>query len=275
MNKPNFLCIGAQKSGTTLLYELLREHPEIYIPEQKELHFFDIDDNYKKGISWYLQFFKSSINQKAIGSITPSYIYFDYVPERIQAELGNNIKFIVILRNPIDRAYSHYWMSFKRGYETLSFEKAIMMEHARIRKGYFEKNNFSYISRGFYSEQLERYYRFFPKENFKILIFERFIKQIDQYIYEILDFLGVEKIQINRRNYIVHEGALMLNTYLKGCLLNKKVPNLFSMIDGKFKYIPYPPMKREIRQLLFKLYEEEICNLENKLNVELQEWKED
>ncbi|MEM4261319.1 MAG: sulfotransferase [Candidatus Woesearchaeota archaeon] len=275
MNKPNFFCIGAQKSGTTLLYELLRKHPEIYIPEQKELHFFDIDDNYKKGISWYLQFFKPSINQKAIGTITPSYIYFDDVPERIQAELGNNIKFIIILRNPIDRAYSHYWMSFKRGYETLSFEKAIMMEHARIRKGYFEKNNFSYISRGFYSEQLERYYRFFPKENFKILIFERFIKQTEQHLCEILDFLGVDKFQINKGNYIVHKGNLMLNLYLKGCILNKRIPNIFSVIKGGFKYISYPPMKRKTRQFLLKLYEAEICNLENKLNVELQEWKED
>ncbi len=173
---PNFLCIGTQKGGTSFLFNLLNQHPQIFIPNIKEIHFFDVDDNYKKGPDWYQYFFRQAKGYKAIGSITPSYMFFEYVPKRIKHTLGSNINFLVILRNPVDRAYSHYWMSFKRGYERLPFEQAILMEHKRIKMGYFEKNNFSYVTRGFYYEQLIRYFDIFPKENFLILIFDDFIK---------------------------------------------------------------------------------------------------
>lgn len=118
----NFLCIETQKAGTTLLYEILRLHPEIFLPHDRR-HFFDLDEHYNKGIEWYKQFFQNSEHYKIIGTITPVYLFFEYVTERIKDTLDTDIKFLIILRNPIDRAYSHYWMSFKRGYETLSLKK--------------------------------------------------------------------------------------------------------------------------------------------------------
>lgn len=192
---PNFICPGAQKSAITTLYDLLRQHPDVYLPDVKELHFFDNEENYSKGISWYeKEFFSEVKGEKVIGDITPIYMYLDYIPQRIYNALGENIKFIFMLRNPIDRAYSHYWMSYRRGYEKESFEKAIELEKDRIRIGNFEKINFSYVERGFYSNQIKRYIKYFPKKNMKFIIFEDFIKNIPQIMKEIFSFLEIEPI---------------------------------------------------------------------------------
>jgi len=78
MNRPNFLCIGAQKAGTTLLFDILKQHPDIYLPEAKELHFFDRDEEYDKGIFWYRDaHFKGAEHRKCIGEVTPSYIFLN------------------------------------------------------------------------------------------------------------------------------------------------------------------------------------------------------
>ncbi|MEM4256651.1 MAG: sulfotransferase domain-containing protein [Thermoplasmata archaeon] len=277
----NFLCLGTQKAGTTLLYKLLRQHPQIYLPNEKEAHFFDIDDNFNKGIEWYKQFFMNSEHYKIIGAITPSYLFFDYVPERIKNTLGTDIKFLIILRNPIDRAYSHYWMSYKRGYEKYPFEKAIIMEHARMRKGYFEKNHFSYLSRGFYSEQIKRYLSVFPFDNIKIIIFEEFIKNIKPYMKDILVFLGCHDLEFefNIHDESVHYGDLSISQYLKAIKTNrnfifqKEMFNLKKLI--KNKRIHYPPLKKATRVFLQELYKHDIHELELLLKRDLSIWYKD
>jgi hypothetical protein len=104
----SFYCIGTQKAGTTTLHDILKTHSQIYLPENKEAHFFDRNDRFNKGINWYLNYFFSSVkNEKAIGSFTPEYIFFPKVAKRIYESLGTNIKFIVILRNPVERAISN------------------------------------------------------------------------------------------------------------------------------------------------------------------------
>ena len=125
---PDFLCVGAQKSGTSLLYRLLNQHPEIYLAKGKEIHFFNRDENYNKGIEWYSEHFAGSEDYKRVGEVTPDYNYVPTVPGRIYKTLGKDIKLIFMLRNPVDRAYSNYWMSFRRGHERFSFEKAIIHE---------------------------------------------------------------------------------------------------------------------------------------------------
>ena len=108
MSLPNFMCLGAAKSGKTTLYDILKQHPDIYLPSFKEPHFFDIHDNYNNGIDWYMKNYYSKSNFKAIGDFTPSYFFEKEAPKRIYDALSKDIKFIVILRHPVDRAYSHY-----------------------------------------------------------------------------------------------------------------------------------------------------------------------
>ena len=98
--KPNFLVIGAQRAGTTWLYECLREHPEIFLPETKELHYFDL--NHEKGYEWYFQHFEGA-SEKAIGEITPNYYQYPGAIEKAHALLPE-AKFIFILREPKAKA---------------------------------------------------------------------------------------------------------------------------------------------------------------------------
>jgi len=241
----DFLCIGAQKSGTTLLYEHLSKIEEVCFPAVKELHFFDNDINYFKGKNHYLKNFIHSKKDEIKGEITPAYLFFDKVPRRIKETIKNqDLKFIVILRNPIDRAYSQYNMSkFTQKHEKYSFEQALIYENYRQNE-YKDFVNFSYIQRGFYSKQILNYFKYFKKENFKFIIFEDFVTKQEQYINEILQF--------------VRGGGGM---YYQ--IENKKV---FSN--------EYTPMEKSIREILSKIYEEEITLLENIIDIDLSIWRE-
>ena len=195
----NFFCVGAQKAGTTTLHDILIQHPQIFLPETKEAHFFDEDEKYEKGLNWYEKtFFSNYKAEKIVGSCNPEYMYFEDVPKRIYDTIGSDIKFVFILRNPMNRAYSHYLMSKRRYYEELTFEEAILEEEERIKKNYFNKTHFSYVSRGYYSEQVKRYLKYFPKKNMLFIRFEDdLIKNRKETIDELMDFLNINKINLN------------------------------------------------------------------------------
>ena len=127
---PTFIICGTQRGGTTTLYHYLKEHPQICMSEKKEVHYFDL--NYHKSLQWYESHFKDCQNKKVktIGEASPFYMYLREVPERIDETLPD-VKLIFILRNPVDRAYSHYWHEVKLGVEYLPFEEAIKREIAK------------------------------------------------------------------------------------------------------------------------------------------------
>jgi hypothetical protein len=175
---PNFLCVGAQKAGTTSLYHILSQHPEIYLSERKEIRYFDQNRNFKKGIDWYCRFFKkANKNHKAIGEITPSYLYYSEVPQRIYEVLGGKIKLIFLFRHPVDRAFSHYTMNKREGFESRKFLEVIEQEPLNEIPTIKNRGRYAYIKRSLYSEQLQRYLQYFDRENMGFLIFERLFKQ--------------------------------------------------------------------------------------------------
>ena len=162
---PNFICPGAAKAGTTSLFQVLNQHSEIYLPDVKETFFFWNNDFYK-GKKWYEEkYYKNVVNEKIIGDITPLDMYFDYVPERIQKTLGSNIKIIFMLRNPANRAFSHYLMSLRQGFETKSFEEALNLESLRLKGSVEDQRFFSYSDRGFYGKQIALFQKIFKREN--------------------------------------------------------------------------------------------------------------
>ena len=138
---PNFFILGSAKCGTTALYEVLKHHPEIYFPLVKEPQFFCNDDLYAKGLNFYSKtYFCKSHGYKAVGEATPHYMYYKKVAERIAKDIpGENQRFILILRDPVKRAYSLYWNMVKEGYENLSFSDAIEAEKERIKDQSLEK----------------------------------------------------------------------------------------------------------------------------------------
>lgn len=260
---PNFLCVGAQKAGSTLLYYLLDQHPEIYLAKGKELHFFNRDENYNKGVEWYSEHFAGSENYKRIGEATPDYNYYDEAPGRIYETLGKDIKLIFMLRNPVERAYSNYWMSFRRRREKLSFEKAIISEWSRIKKGAYEKQYFGYLNRGFYGKQIKRYLEYFPKENIKVFIFEEFSKDINNKMKDLLSFLDcTTDFEFKMFEDKVHQGDLNPPQYLKAALINRNInwPDVPKLLMNK--KVDYLPMKKETNLFLREFYREDIKKLE-------------
>ncbi len=209
-NQVSFLVCGAQKCGTTALDSYLRQHPDICMASHKELHYFDSENkflypniNYQE----YLTYFEPEHHNQILGETTPSYMYWYTAPRRIW-EYNPDMKLVILLRNPIDRAYSHWNMQRERGVEKLNFMDALFAEEDR-RYAWrpLQNKRFSYLDRGFYSEQIRRLRAFFPADQLLILRSqtlrhspETILNQIVKYL-DINPFPKIEFKTIHTRNY--------------------------------------------------------------------------
>ncbi len=169
--KVDFLICGVQKGGTTVLDAYLRTHPEICMARFKEVHYFDRENLFlypKPDYSLYHSFFNPTDQHRVLGETTPVYMYWYQAPRRIW-EYHPAIKLIIILRNPVERAYSHWNMQRDRGIEPLDFLEALQAEEQRRRDSLpYQNRRFSYLDRGYYAEQIRRMRAFFPEEQFLI-----------------------------------------------------------------------------------------------------------
>ncbi len=287
---PNFLCVGAQKAGTTTLHNILKQHPDIYLPELKEAHFFDCEDRYQKGLSWWIDtFFDKYSNEKIMGAITPDYLYYDEVPQMIYNDLGNDIKIIIVLRDPVERAYSHYLMSRRRGIEDLSFREAIETENERIKQSQYNRNHFSYVSRGFYLEQVKRYVNLFGKDQILFLSFEKdIINDIDNTIFKIEKFLEIEQIKLNSKissnvaseprykiiNKLIRQNNLLkqsIKFFIKSDLIKFKIKNFIENMNQR-KILKKEPLNKQDRAKLIDLYQKEIIELSEITQLNFDHW---
>jgi Sulfotransferase domain len=179
---PDYVIIGAQKGGTSFLYYLLTRHPLVEPAARKELHFFDQPELFDNGAEWYRRCFprlNSKDGQMSItGEATPYYLFDPPVAKRM-AETVPKARLIALLRNPVDRAYSHYQMQVKRGTEPRTFEEAIERQHS------------SYVSRGIYVDQLLRWFEFFNKDQMLILKSEDFFERPVEILKVVLTFLDL------------------------------------------------------------------------------------
>lgn len=195
---PDFLVLGAQKAGTTALYAYLRWHPEITGPSWKEVSFFD--RHWWRGESWYRGQFPLRSGGRLVGEASPSYLFHPLAPERVRA-LVPDARLVAVLRNPVDRAYSHYQHEVSLGREPLSFEAALAAEEERTR-GEVERLvadprafspawwDHTYVARGLYAEQLERWLAVFPREQLLVMRSEDLGERPETTYGEILAFLG-------------------------------------------------------------------------------------
>ncbi len=210
---PDFIIIGAQRCGTTSLYNYLIEHPGVAPALTKEVNFFD--RNFRKGTRWYGAHFPSLASRYyatqirgrrfSTGESSPYYIFHPLVPCRI-AEMIPAVKLIVLLRNPVDRAYSHYRHVERLGFETLSFEDALAHETERLRGerekivedddyNSFNHQHYSYLSRGIYVDQLETWASYFPREQLLVLRSEDLYADPETVLMRTLEFLELPNWQ--------------------------------------------------------------------------------
>ncbi len=190
---PAFMIIGTQKGGTTSLFRYLSKHPDVEMAFKKEVHFFDCF--YFKGIDWYLSHFPLRSEAAQSGEASPTYLFHPEAPSRIHAAFPQ-AKFIALLRNPVERAYSHHQMEFRRGRDSLSFEEAIAKEPERLRDSNPDIaggnwRRYSYVSRGMYIEQMARWLEVFPREQFLIIKSEEFFREPERFFGQVLEFLGL------------------------------------------------------------------------------------
>ena len=180
MNKPNFIVVGAQRCGTTWLYENLSNHPEVYMSEEKELNFFsDLNDNkFSLGEPWYFSNFDDANNVKCIGEITPEYLVCDLAYRRIKKTLGA-IKIIVIVRNPLDRIVSSYKRGLREGDWDVSFDE------------YVSQSMDYCIDRSLYAKDIKKYIDEFGAEQVKILLYDDIYDNPKFFLEELYGFLNI------------------------------------------------------------------------------------
>ncbi len=220
---PDFLIIGAQKGGTTSLYNYLQAHPCIAPAERKEVHFFDRRSNLNKGLTWYRghfpawveKYYVQHFRQQAFltGEATPEYLFLPHIPSKVVKVLPH-VKLIILLRNPVNRAYSQYQHAVVQGHETRSFEEAINAQEACLTEEQanllqdedYERYTYMqhcYLLRSIYIDQLQRWMHLFPREQFLILKSEALYADPAAILKQVLDFLDVptSEIQLRKSNY--------------------------------------------------------------------------
>jgi len=276
---PNFLIVGAAKSGTTWMYEKLRRHPEVYMPRVKELGFFSSNATEDKTLDWYKYHFKRA---PAVGEATPAYLHSPQAPRRIH-NLIPEVKLIAILRHPTDRTYSHYWMY--RGIDEVdsTFKEAI------------QESQRPCVKESLYGEQLDRYLSFFERDQLLILIAEEVFSHSSESLNRICSFLGVcgtfyqnqEWIsdRVNRaarnRSRSIFEMITTVGTWMRHTKGARQVLDLLKAtgITGLIKGAnreprEYPQMDPELRKELDDEYATTIRRVEEILGREIQVWRE-
>jgi hypothetical protein len=261
MERPSAFLIGCQKTASTWIYKSLQEHPDINVANNDAVHFFTI--NYYKGFDWYESLFEQKKGAKVTIDTTPSYYRSIVVPERIK-NYTNAPKFIISLRNPIDRAFSHYWHEKKKGTIKHSFEDAVF---------YSEFGNYdlysNWIESGYYYYWIKNFLKYFDKEQFLFLKYEDLNVNSKSFINQIFDFLEVDKNfepttlskKINKAG--VGQYVQQDNSKIIGDKLNDKI----------YKTEYELGMKPEIRDVLNSIYREENEKLEELLGIDLSDWR--
>ncbi len=191
----DFVIGGVQKGGTTLLWSILTRHPGVAFPEGKEVHWFDNDEHYAHGpadLAAYHARFGDPADPRLWGDPTPSYLWWPTAPARIR-DYNPAMKWIVLLRDPVSRAYSHWNMARSRGAEKLDFREALAAEDARLRAATRRRQaqRYSYFSRGLYAQQIARLWSLFPREQALLLRSEWLREDPEGIVARVLGFLGL------------------------------------------------------------------------------------
>jgi hypothetical protein len=196
--RPHFLGIGTQKGGTTTLYQLLKPHPEVFLPDNKEVHYFT--KHYAAGEEWYVEQFEAAAPGQLRGEITPYYLFHEAAPERIHA-LRPDMRLIALLRDPVERTLSQYFHSRRLGLEDLPLELALAAEAERLAGSeavirqpggtHQSHQEHSYLARSRYEEQLLRYFNLFGRQNVLVLRSEDLFEQPQASLEALSSFLGI------------------------------------------------------------------------------------
>lgn len=315
MKSPNFIIAGERRSGTTTLAKLMERHPEIYMYPSMDMAYF-MDDALRGRKEWldgkvepslwdeihtkeeYFNFFSGATEEQiAIGEKSADYLFLENCHGRIK-KIIPNAKIILTFRNPIERAWSHYWNEIGKGRESETFEKSIELEKTRIEQSDYAKAHLSYVSRGFYLDSLNVLYKTFDKSNIKVVILEELIANPERVLRGVYDFLKIDsniKIKGAQNSYNKNWTSIPKPFWVKNkgleCVekqINKLIvrgTNLFVKDAYKKRSVLTRlesitrntkkdfVMNNSTRKELQNIYMPSIERLEKELNKDLSTWK--
>ena len=292
---PTFIIAGAGKSGTTALWNYLKEHPEVCVAQIKEPMFFTrikgqdrdsaadappVSGTFDKGFTWYKGLFVGSEGKKALGEASTIYMYAKDAPELIKTHVPR-VKIIFVLRDPVDRAYSQYWQEKKAGWKLPRFEEMMQQRHPRFK---------NFVENSSYKKNLQRYLDIFPREQILILLSENLKKHAVQTLHKVYDFVSIQAnftpTNIGKRfNVAAMPRLATLQRLIRATSnykLKGKVPfPLMEFLKTSKHYIvqwnlkpkDYEPLPAHIRGQLVNLFQEDIEFVESLLDVSLDHWK--
>ncbi len=290
---------GAQKSATTTIYMWLKQHPDVFLCTPKEPEFFLNETLFEKGIEFYSkEYFSQVNNQKLVGEASINYLASKEAAERIFDTFGAEMKFIVVLREPVSRINSAYWYLRNQFIETWDFYDALHQEPSRVEKLKFEKDiwwRVNYLDQSRYASNIRVYLSYFPIENFCFLLYEDILEDAKNSFLKICNFLNidpnkaVDKIDFSNRfnassqvrskwlhNLITH--YIVRDSLIKQ-LSRKLVPrhirqNFTTRIhEINTEKTHYPVMTDDMREYCEKMLREEVDDLEEIIGRDLEIWK--
>lgn len=264
---PDFYILGAQKSGTTWLHAMLDQHPDVFLPHRKELHFFNRRRNYERGIDWYASHFDDAPHRAVVGEATPDYLWasdhraaewsgrqhdtsWNYcMPERIAAWSGPRIRFVVLLREPVARAVSGFFHHVRAGGHL--DEDAPFLDNART---------WGIAHMGFYAAHLARFREVFDPEQFLVLLFEEVMQQPAVSLDRVCDHLGIDRLRLPDR---------VLRERVHGGTKHRDGDGVYYFDEQHTKVAITPQDLEELR----RVYEPENRRLEDLLDRDVSVWR--
>ena len=296
IKKPNFFILGAAKAGTTSLYNILANHPKVYFPFAKETAFFNDDRFFSKGLDWYLHtYFSGGETASAWGEATPHYLYWsEKTAPRIQAAFGSQaVRLIIILREPVSRAYSWYWNMISEGQEDLSFEDAVEAEPARLVKNHerlysYGQMTYGYLRGGRYADQIEPFLGCFPRENFLFLLQDDLIHHFNEVANQLISFLDLDpcstlmpthsNLAIQTRSHFLQK-LLREPSPIKDFIKNTISPKLSHQVKGlalkaNSRPFQYPPISKATAMTLKAQFSADNLRLSKIIDRDLSFWNE-
>lgn len=295
---PNFLIIGAAKAGTTSLYHYLRQHPQIYMSPVKEPKFFalegleinyggpgDTERMFRASITTieaYCRLFEDVSHETALGEASTLYLYSARAPRRIHHYLPK-VRLIAILRNPVDRAYSNFLYMRRNNIETISdFVRAFDAEEQRIAANWMP--SWHYLRRGFYYQQLKRYYNIFDPAQIQIFRFEDLAAAPRVLLNHLYDFLHVDRIALadvfikhnisgtpkSQRLHDLITKSNPIKTMIRPLIPDRHRKKI--ALSLRNRNLEKTPMSPQIRRQLANIYAEDILGLQDLTQLDLSAW---
>ena len=291
---PNFFVVGAARSGPTSLYYHLNEHPDVYMSPIKEPYYFGANDAKPKPLRRlgsgvikkkgdYLKLFQGAQNQLDIGEATPAYLFDPHTPSQIKDQIPQ-AKIIMVLREPIDRAYSHYLLTLQRGRERKPFYSALQRDYALPRKIYFHAH--LYIEMGLYYRQVKRYLDTFGSQQVRIYLYEDLTSNTACVMEDVCNFLGVPFYDgeffdpAERYNtYLPPRNPLLLWLIVRNPLFRALKFSSASRQLGRFLRRRFlltegqkPPLDPKAGAFLGSLYHDDVLKLQSLIGRDLSAW---